>query len=140
MGRRVSVVYLDACTIIYLVEGTPAFQAAAAAFVAAYESDPSARLVTSRLSRMECRVKPLREGQATLLAVYDSFFSARRMQLAELSSAVVERATELRARYHVRTPDALHLATAIESGAVAFLTGDGALKRCTELNVWVIAP
>ena len=96
--------------------------------------------MTSRLSRMECRVKPLREGQATLLAVYDSFFSARRMQIAELSSAVVERATELQARYHVRTPDALHLATAIESGAVAFLTGDGALKRCTELNVRVIAP
>jgi predicted nucleic acid-binding protein len=136
----VSVVYLDACTIIYLVEGTPAFQAAAAAFVAPYQSDPSARLVTSRLSRMECRVKPLREGKATLLAVYESFFSARRMQFAEVSPAVVERATELRARYQVRTPDALHLATAIESGAVAFLTGDVALKRCTELNVQVITP
>ena len=56
------------------------------------------------------------------------------------ASAVVERATELRARYQVRTPDALHLATAIESSAVAFLTGDAALKRCTELNIQVIAP
>ena len=133
-------VYLDACTIIYLIEGAPAFQASAAAFVSPYQSDPSTRLMTSRLSRMECRVKPLREGQTALLAVYESFFSARRMQVAEVSSAVIERATELRVRYQVRTPDALHLATAIESGAVAFLTGDTNLKRCKELNVQVIAP
>lgn len=140
MGRGVSAVYLDACTVIYLVEGAPPFQAAAAASVAPYQGDPDVVLLTSRLTRMECRVKPLRDGQAALLAVYESLFAARRMSLAELSPAVVERATDLRARYRVRTPDALHLATAIEARAIAFITGDATLTRCTELNVLVIAP
>lgn len=140
MGRGVSAVYLDACTVIYLVEGAAPFQAAAATIVAPYQGDPDVALLTSRLTRMECRVKPLRDGQAALLAVYESFFAARRMSLAELSPAVVERATDLRARYRVRTPDALHLATAIDAGAIAFVTGDATLTRCTELNVLVIAP
>jgi predicted nucleic acid-binding protein len=41
----------------------------------------------------------------------------------------------LRARYGFRTPDAVHLATAISEGASVFLTGDAELVRCDEVNV-----
>ncbi len=94
--------------------------------------------MTSRLSRLECRTKPLRAGDTGLLADYERFFTARRLLIAELSAAVVERATELRARYGFKTPDALHLATALIQRAGTFLTGDAALARCTELTVEVV--
>ena len=74
-------------------------------------------LVTSRLTRLECRSKPMRAGDLATLAQFDVFFAGVELVLAELSPAVVERATELRARYNLRTPDALHYATAVESGA-----------------------
>ena len=58
--------------------------------------------------------------------------------LVDLSSSVVERATDLRARYSLKTPDALHLATAIELHADVFLTGDQTLARCADVAVEVL--
>ena len=133
-----STVYLDTCTIIYLVEAGPTFHEAALASLAPYQADSNAVVVSSRLARLECRVKPLRDGNAALLAVYDGFFHARRMVLTEITASVIERATDLRARYRVRTPDAIHLATAIEAQATVFITGDATLTHCKELHVHVI--
>jgi predicted nucleic acid-binding protein len=50
----------------------------------------------------------------------------------------VERATELRAKYNLKTPDALHFATAVEVGETVFLTGDLAFARCSEVTVEVL--
>ncbi len=58
----------------------------------------------------------------------------------DVSAKVIDRATELRARYGFKSPDAIHLATAIESGANEFLTGDAGLARCTEVAVTVLVP
>ena len=60
--------------------------------------------------------------------------------MAEISPAVIERATELRARYGFRTPDAIHVATAIEERADLLLTGDTGLARCTDVKVEVLQP
>ena len=51
---------------------------------------------------------------------------------------MIERATEIRARYGFKTPDALHLATAVEGAADVFLTGDSNLASCKEVVVEVI--
>jgi predicted nucleic acid-binding protein len=96
-------------------------------------------VVTSRLSVLECKVRPLRDNNAALLATYDAFFSAEHLILADVDARVIERAAQLRASYRFRTPDAIHLATAIERGAAVFLTGDAALQQCREANVSVLA-
>jgi len=48
---------------------------------------------------------------------------------------VIELATDIRARYNFKTPDALHYATAIDKSASTFLTGDRTFLRCTEVPV-----
>jgi hypothetical protein len=54
----------------------------------------------------------LRMSDAALLGRYDAFFRRRRrLQIVDVSAAVIERATDLRARYRFKTPDAIHLAT-----------------------------
>lgn len=95
-------------------------------------------LQTSWLSWLECRVKPLRANDRRLLAMYDAFFASAEVDVIELSRAVVEKATELRAALNVKTPDALHLASAVRAGATDFLTGDRGLTRCTEVRVEVL--
>jgi predicted nucleic acid-binding protein len=95
-------------------------------------------LVTSRLTRLECRSKPLRAGDLTTLAQFDVFFAGVELIVAEVDPAVIERATDLRAKYNLKTPDALHYATAVEVGATVFLTGDRALSRCSEVPVEVL--
>lgn len=87
---------------------------------------------------LECRVHPVRDHDKSLLAAYDAFFSADHLVLADIDARVIETATQLRATYGFRTPDALHLATAIEEKATVFLTGDSALKQCREVNVKVL--
>jgi predicted nucleic acid-binding protein len=57
----------------------------------------------------------------------------------DLTAAVVDRATELRAKYGFKSPDALHLASAVECGAAAFWTGDASLARCGEVAVVMIS-
>jgi len=93
--------------------------------------------LTSRLSRLECRCKPLREQQGDLLSLYDAFFAGKEVTVREVDAAVVEKATELRATIGLKTPDAIHAATAIVSGVAAFWTTDAAFSKCPELIVEV---
>jgi predicted nucleic acid-binding protein len=78
------------------------------------------------------------DGDSAVVRLYDAFFSGAEVRLLELASDVVEKATDLRATLNFKTPDALHLASAILAGASAFLTGDRNLARCTEITVEVI--
>jgi len=128
--------YLDACCFIYMTEGVPDWRSAVAGRLGALPA--STGLMTSRISRLECRSKPMRGQDFALLARYDALFAT--IRIAEVTAAAIERATELRARYGFRAPDAIHLATAIEDGAHVFLTGDAALARCADIAVDVLTP
>jgi predicted nucleic acid-binding protein len=130
-------IYLDANVVIRLVEGDAATRLPLAARLAASLGVPGS-LATSRLTRLECRTKPLRAGDAATLAAFDVFFAGVELILVEVGAAVVERATDLRAKYNLKTPDALHYATAIEAGAAVFLTGDRGLARCSEVPVEIL--
>lgn len=80
----------------------------------------------------------MRDNNEGLLRAYDRFFSADRLVIAEITAEVVASATTLRARYGFKTPDAIHLASAIEASADYFLTGDSSLVRCNEIKVEVL--
>jgi predicted nucleic acid-binding protein len=122
-------VYLDANAIIYSIESVPPFRQMVLARIAAAQGPAAGIVLTSRLSRLECRVKPLRDGNASLTATYDAYFIQPSVHLIEVSHAVIERATDLRVRYKFKAADAIHLATAIEEHADRFLTGDKDLAR-----------
>ena len=127
-------IYLDANVVIRLVEGNLAARIPLVTRLAATLGVPRS-LATSRLTRLECRSTPLRAGDLATLAQFDVFFAGVELVVVELGPAVLERATELRARYNLKTPDAIHYAAAVEIGALVFLTGDRGLARCTEIPV-----
>jgi predicted nucleic acid-binding protein len=127
-------IYLDAAPIIYLVEQV----IPQAAIVDARISPAGIERVASHLTRMECRVKPLRGGDQALLLDFDTFFAASIAEFVLLSQSVVDRATEIRAQYGFKTPDAIHLAAAIESACDLFLTNDQQLTRFSGIAVEVV--
>jgi len=131
-------IYLDACCFIYLVEGQPEWRSVVEKRIR--DLDPASRLVTSQLARLACRAKPMRDSDHDLLGRYDSLFGASRVAVVDVSAKVIDRATELRARYGFKSPDAIHLATAFECGTAEFWTGDAALSRCTDVAVAVLVP
>lgn len=94
---------------------------------------------TSVISLTEVLVQPLRQGNASLAQRYRRFLTrSRNLSLDPIHGNVAERAADLRARYGLRTPDALQLATALGAGCTAFLTNDIRLQRVTEIRVLVL--
>lgn len=63
-------VYLDAVPVIYTVEQVPLYAAAVDAQLSAH----GVVRVASDLTRMECRVKPLREDNADLFKDFGDYF------------------------------------------------------------------
>ncbi|MBI1998542.1 MAG: PIN domain-containing protein [Deltaproteobacteria bacterium] len=92
-------------------------------------------LVVSDLSRLECRVKPMRDGNTALLDEFDRFFNESVSEVHALSREVIDRATEIRSLYGFKTPDAIHLAAATVSNCELFLTNDRRLDGFTGLRV-----
>jgi hypothetical protein len=66
--------YLDASAIIYSLEGAPPVRELAVRRIEQAEQSEGA-VITSQLSRLECRVKPLRDSAADVLARFDAFFA-----------------------------------------------------------------
>jgi predicted nucleic acid-binding protein len=131
------IVFLDSVIVIYLIEGPDAFRIQAKdrlAQLSAANDQPA----TSQLTRLECRIKPLRTNDALLLADYDAFFSSQSLRVFSLSDAVFERATLIRAQHGFRLGDSLNLAAALENGCARFLTNDFELKRFPDITVEVL--
>ena len=131
-------IYLDANVVIRLVEGNAAARAPVEQRLRAAAAAGDADLATSKLSRVECRCKPLQTGDAAVLGMYDVFFAGAELRLLDVDDAVIEKTTELRAALNVKTPDGIHLASAIVAGASVFLTGDRDLARCRDVNVEIV--
>lgn len=85
--------YLDANAIIYAIEAVVPFHHAVVTRIAQAHADPAGAVCTSRLSRLECRMKPLRLADAQLLAKYDNFFVHPRLELVGVLDDIVESAT-----------------------------------------------
>jgi predicted nucleic acid-binding protein len=135
MGRPL--IYLDSNVVIRLVEGDEPTRAPLVSRLAP-SLGIAGSLITSRLSRLECRSNLLRAGDTATLAQFDVFFAGVELRLIEVTASVVELATELRAKYKLKTPDALHYATALEAGADVFLTGDHGFARCSDVAVEIL--
>ena len=126
--------YVDAAPVIYAVEGVVGY----AAEVEKRLSTAAVDVITSDLTRMECRVKPLRDGDLDLLAEFDTYFADSIAEIVGLTREVVDRATTLRAIHRVRTPDALHLAAAMVGRCTVFLTNDHRLDHVSGIAVEVL--
>jgi uncharacterized protein len=116
-------VYLDSCIVIYLIQGPESLSGTVRGALRPDEIDLQV-LCISDLTRLECRVWPVREGDEELLAQFDGFFSSQDVERLAIQTDTFDLATELRARHGTKTPDALHLATAILGGCDEFWTND----------------
>jgi predicted nucleic acid-binding protein len=130
-------VYLDTVIVIYAVEGTALFQPRAQTRIASLRAAGD-QLAVSDLTRLECRVQPLRLGDAMRLANFETFLTAPDVVKVPLPSSVYERATLIRAQFNYKLGDALHLAAAVEAGCGGFLTNDLRLSAFPDILVEVL--
>src|SRR3989338_2582930 len=62
-----------------------------------------------------------------------------KLQIVAPTKKICLLAAQLRAAYRLKTPDAIHLATAIDSDCDIFITNDDNLKKVQEINVLTLA-
>lgn len=131
------IAFLDARALIDLIEGAEPFAGdVRAELAAAVRAFPDLGVAVSRLSWLECRVRPMRENDHATLAVFDAFFSQPDLIWLELTRDVVELAAAIRVRHGLRTPDALQAASCLQLGpGHVFFSGDNGFGRVAGLNV-----
>jgi predicted nucleic acid-binding protein len=94
---------------------------------------------SSVITLTEVLTIPKRLGHTLVEQAYrDLLLNSRHFTLLPIAIPAAEIAADLRARYNLRTPDALQIAAALSAGCQAFLTNDVALKRVTELRVLIL--
>lgn len=130
-------VYFDSVIVIYLIDHVGSFNVRALARLKTLEAAGD-QVAVSDLTRMECRVKPIRDGDALKLSDFDAFFSRPDVQKLPLSTAVYDRATEIRATHNYKLTDSVQLAAAVESRCGRFLTNDTRLSGFPDIPVEVL--
>ncbi len=119
-------IYLDACIVIYLVERHERWSGPASRAIA---GAPDARFGVSPLVKCECLVGPLKRGDPVLRRAYVELLDLL-VPLAMPEPVYLE-AAELRARFGLKTPDALRLACAHHHGCEALWTNDDRLQQAS---------
>lgn len=137
--RQAKYIALDTVVFIYTFEQHPLYGPLAKTVFRAL-STGQCRAVASVLALGEALVGAKKAGNVRLASHYRAVFRYfPGLESVDVNWAVMEYASELRARYGIPTPDAIHLGTALAYGAKLFVTNDTQLKRVTELEMLLLA-
>ncbi|MBI5197599.1 MAG: PIN domain-containing protein [Nitrospirae bacterium] len=136
---RIHTLFIDTAPIIYFIEAHPQFGPLVREVVSAFRTG---RLTaySSVITLTEVYPKPIQADDEALARKFVEFLKyGRNLSLIEISAGMAERAGRLRGRYpHLKTVDALQIASAIEIRADAFLTNDKKLRQVKEIKVVVL--
>ncbi len=130
-----AVVALDTATFIYYAEEHPRYVSLVEPLFDALDHG-RLHAVASTVALLEVLVVPLRNGDTDLAQAYrDILLGSEALTLIPVLPEIAEQAAQLRAQYQVRTPDALHLATALHAGATHFITNDDRLPAVSGIHI-----
>jgi predicted nucleic acid-binding protein len=119
-------IYADAGIIMRLVESSSPDT------VSAVGSGP---LVCSSISLTECLTGPLKRQDQHSMELFDMFFRSADVVVVDVDDPIARRAAGLRVAASLKTPDAIHLATALQFGCSVLFTTDGRLARPIVTNL-----
>ena len=100
--------------------------------------DGDLTIVSSPILVIEALVKPIRDGNREIELQYRELFAANEVRLLEASYEVFEDAARLRAETGLKTPDALHAATALRADCALFITNDADFRRVRGVPIVVL--
>jgi predicted nucleic acid-binding protein len=136
--KPVSQLFIDTTPLIYLVERHPAYLPKTRAIFARIDRGDLIGF-SSVVTLTEVLTLPFKAGDRQVEQMYRSrLLYSRNFTLLPVSIAIAEKAAQLRAKYNLRTPDALQIAAALDAQCQGFLTNDKGLVRVTELTVLLI--
>lgn len=133
MGRQI--IGLDTSIFAYVFNNHPEFERKAFAILNRVQTGKRTG-VFSGVGLIELLTGIKKSGRVGHAIIYKEKIRAYpNLIIGGLDDSVIEIASNLRAKYGLRTPDAIHLATAIAAGASVFYTNDKRLRMVKEITV-----
>lgn len=133
----VSTLTLDSAPLIYYIEEEPRYLPLLAPIIDAID-EGKITCYASTIALLEVLVKPLRERNEALAREYHEILLHSRLRLVAVNATIAQEAARLRAQYRLKTPDALHIATALVQKVDVLLTNEPGWKRVKEVSIVVL--
>lgn len=129
-------IYVDAQVAIYSTDGHPRY---APLCGPVWQVSGELSVVSSALILVQTLVGPLRSGDAALAARREGLWQQPNSRLLPITEAELREAARLRASIPgLKTPDAIHAATALLHGCSLFVTNDAGFKRVPGLPLAIL--
>jgi len=126
---------LDTVVFIYFLEEHPDYLP----FIRPLFEEADARereLVTSAITLLEVLVVPYRAGDLALAERYEQLLTrSRGIRLVDVDRTQLRATAQLRARYRIRTPDALQLSAALTHRCTGLVTNDRRFPKMPGLQI-----
>ena len=131
------IVYVDTSPVIYSIEENSSYSQLLEPLWSALKAG-QIMVVSSELILLETLVVPLRNNDVHLSAPYENLLTKADMDLLPITAEILRNAAQLRADTNLKTPDAIHAATALFAKCTQFITNDSAFRRVPNLPVIVL--
>lgn len=132
------IIYIDTSVVIYTVEGNPDYYSLLQPLWLKFQTG-ELEIISSELILMETLVVPLRNANNALIANYEQLLLSSEMRLLPISQTILRQAATLRATTNLKTPDAVHAATALSINCTQFITNDKGFRNVSGLPVVVLS-
>ncbi len=127
-------IYVDAQIAIYTVDKHPVYASVCRPLWEAV-SRGQVTVISSELILLETLVEPIRSGDTLLAVDREALWSQPNSRLLSITQDILRAAARLRAAIPgLKTPDAIHAATALLNDSALFLTNDTGFRRVPGLR------
>lgn len=136
MGRQIAI---DSSIVIYLIERNREFIEKVRPIFLKIQAGKY-RAVLSVIGIIEILTGPKKQGRFGEASKYHRIIKDfPNLTIGNINNNIIELASDLRAKYKLATPDAVHVATALDYRAETFITNDATLKKIKEIKIQTLA-
>ncbi len=129
---------VDTSLFIYLIEENNKYSEVINEFFSK-NSNGYFKINTSVITLLEVLVLPYKLGREDLAQEYESILNnSVNIKLVEIDHDIAKLSAKLRAKYNLRTPDSLQIASSIYSDSDYFITNDKRLKIVKDIKILLI--
>ncbi|MDZ8109173.1 MAG: PIN domain-containing protein [Nostoc sp. DedQUE12a] len=134
-----SVIYVDTSVVIYTIEAKlPEYYSLLQPLWLKFQLG-ELEIISSELILMEALILPLKNANTSLIQAYENLLISSEVQLVPINQPVLKQAANLRATTNMKTPDAIHAATALSVNCNQFLTNDKGFPNVPSLPVIILS-
>ncbi len=130
---------IDTAPVIYFIEEHSNYGNISEKLFRIIRDDYSITAFSSVITLIEVLTQPFRKSLNNIADKYRTFLlHSSNFIIYPVDTIIAEKSAQLRAKYDMKTPDAIQISVGLENEATLFITNDKELKRIKEIEVLIL--